>query len=359
MQVRDSGSGNNALAYQAVVMFDLCTDFITVAYTDSLEYYSMVVIGAGYNDTVVRIFHGDVPNLQFVSVTLDAMDTYTIRGEDLTGIMVRSNKPISIICGTARGTIPYWSEYRLDGGALAPPPLAYLGFNHIVPWMVHDLRPDDVGYIVRIVAPYENTGISFYNNYWLDLGIIHHGQFVEQDVQETSAVTLVKCTRPCLVVQLSKANLHVADTSPNQDKVDTFMWHIPDVNHYYNNITISTMALSKQESLFAYGIIIVLLTQYSYILSVHHPDEIFTEAVIPHWGEYTIVTTEADPGQHILADESFKDVDNVFCIWTYGVNPTISYGHSAGFAKGINLRSYTPSLRTVFCGETCSEFYGA
>ena len=106
------------------------------------------------------------------------------------------------------------------------PPLAELGLVHVVPPI--DGRSTDVGYIVRVVATNLSTTVTWKNADGTVSGTssLTRGEFVTIDTIKTMQALLVKCSKPCVVMQYNKGkygDIHCAIGSLSRRYINWFL----------------------------------------------------------------------------------------------------------------------------------------
>ena len=180
-----------------------------------------IVIVSGADNTEVTI---QDPTGQIWSRTLNCLHTYThtatTRGDDLTGYIVRSNKPVSVFSGTEQNKVLGYNG--VDSMYVSLPPVAFLGTTYfIVPVME---RPRPKGHVIRVIAIEQTEVHDFVAGV---VATLNTQEFFECRPSDHGDVGgRIECSRPCLVVQ------YVTEWDYDNSDVDCAMRLVPSVESY-------------------------------------------------------------------------------------------------------------------------------
>lgn len=164
------------------------------------------------------------------AITLQPGDTYQLRNTndapaDLSGTMVKSDKPIAVFGGHQGTSVPssdVWFANHLVEQLL---PVNTWGSD----FYVAPLATQTAGYTVRLLAAYDATVISLNG---VPLAILNRGQFVQS--QQTNGAHFTS-TQPILVTQYAASG----DLDGNAFS-DPFMLTVQGVRHFGSSYRIST-----------------------------------------------------------------------------------------------------------------------
>ncbi|CAH1792146.1 unnamed protein product [Owenia fusiformis] len=199
-------------AYLALPMHKHMTEFIVMSYMLSTRFtsYSSILVIASEDSTTVTITKRTERRYNFfkeITIKLNKGETYQHLDstDDLTGSIVKSNKPISVVSGSTCSTIPTTSYYqKCDYLVEQMPPVFSLGKEFITPSVNRPLA-DDV--YLRVLAYYDDTTIEvpalqlsqsmhlMMGEYWdVKLPKIDKDGFYANENEY-----YIKCSYPCLV----------------------------------------------------------------------------------------------------------------------------------------------------------------
>ncbi len=137
------------------------------------------------------------------SRTINRLQTFTYRTyySDVTGLVVRSSKPVCIFVGINEKVKIGFRRPML----MSPVPSIPHGDKHVIPGIGG--RNKNAGYIFRVVTNHNNTTVivrtitSKYTVKYTFISTIRRGQFDEWYVNPADNTTFVDCSKPCVVVQ--------------------------------------------------------------------------------------------------------------------------------------------------------------
>ena len=137
-------------------------------------------------------------------IVLGKFQTYVFSDPllDYTGSYIESDKPVGVFAGVDCGKVPIHTEF-CDNIVVGVPPVKSLGNSFIVAPLAD--RQSDTGYVVRTMATEDNTTIT--NNG--ETRFLSRGDHWNTDVERSSHIMNISCSRPCLVVQYSKGSSKV------------------------------------------------------------------------------------------------------------------------------------------------------
>ncbi|XP_053408018.1 uncharacterized protein LOC123547107 [Mercenaria mercenaria] len=133
----------------------ISSSYIISSYTSGSFWNSNFLIVATENETVVNITINTESSLP-MTVSMNNMDTYFYDSQkDLSGSIVKSNKPIAVFSGHEATAVPYdcYDKHFMAEQLL---PISTFGREFIVPPM-----PPKSGYVVRVYGSEQNTTISY------------------------------------------------------------------------------------------------------------------------------------------------------------------------------------------------------
>ena len=162
---------------------------------------------------------------QKVSYKINRLQTLQLTGDDLTGSIVSSDKPVSVFGGHRCANVPVGIG-ACDHLVEQLPPVTTFGKS----FATVPLATRTAGDIFRVVAPYNNTNVIVDG---VVQGSINSGQFYEIDTLSSRYVS-IDATKPVLLLQYCKG------TQADNVLSDPFMVMIPPIEQYRSRYMIST-----------------------------------------------------------------------------------------------------------------------
>ncbi len=155
--------------------------------------------------------------------------------KDLTGTVIRTNRPVSVIFSNLCAYGPPTTS-TCDPITVFLPPTKSLGHNYIIPAIAG--RSDTTGYFFRVVAAHDLTHVSSYGHEGHMLSTLERGQV--QTVEMNSPIpTSVECSEPCLVAVFNRGRQH------SLDKTDVFMMLVPSVGQMVDYAEFNTFLFTN------------------------------------------------------------------------------------------------------------------
>lgn len=243
---------------------------------------------------------------------------------DLTGTLVTSNKPVSVMSGNECANIPYSTgkcEFlmaHMSGTEEAG------RFFVLAPFLGRTS-----GFIYRVIALHNNTLVNISS---LASGPIELSEFAvyEGDVTTVADLTVISSNQNVIVVQYAKGLYSDYKTG------DPFMLIIPPTNFFSNNITFPVTSIpSNAVPQNAYMNVIVRCEDN---LDIAWNGDIVDEWVdrLNDGGEFCVLRRRLGVGVHSVGHRSKSAT---FVVVVYGFVWRASYGYVAGF----NLHDIRPT----------------
>ncbi len=216
----------------------LGTQYLTMNYfgpgtSDQLA--SEFVVVSPYDNNIVTITpsfntrNGNLAGVPF-NVTLNQGETYLVRGasvnnDDLTGSIVESTQPVSVLSGTGCANIPTGFGY-CDHLVQQIPPISSWGETFVT----RPLEGRTNGDTWRFLASQNNTDVSINGSV---VATLNFGDYYETILDQAS---YVEATNPILAVQFSNGNTWDGSQNPG----DPFMMIIPPFQQFLDGYTFAT-----------------------------------------------------------------------------------------------------------------------
>ena len=249
--------------------------------------------------------------------------------DDLTGTVIRTNKPIAVYSGHECGNVPVYFS-RCSHLVEQMPPVRVWGYCYIATSFMG--RQD--GSYVKFVVAKDETYVDAYENgeFVLTYGPLHQGMFRERYLGP-GRVLVLKSNQPILVAQFSSAAQEDDDGAPFMIVLSSLSQLVSEVPFYSKN--------SSEVNYFHY-ITITVPTQYydeDAIILDGDPIHSNTTSTVqsPDCGNFTVISMEVEPGRHYLQHTT---PGAGFLLSVYGFAPATSYGYSPGLNHGETITVY-------------------
>ncbi|CAH1790177.1 unnamed protein product [Owenia fusiformis] len=230
VSVFGSNAGLSVDSFLSLPMTDpeVREEYIVASYRALPTTFAQVAVVAFMNNTQVTIVRRneerngyDWPNA--VNFTLNEFESYmqAVQGGDMTGAMVLSDKPVSVLSGASCAFVPLTSQY-CDHLVEQIPPVSTWGGTFMTAPIATRLRGD----VFRIICSQDNTTV--YNPRFGTRGpTVQKGGYIELNIGSRSTL-FFKSTKPCMTVQYNKGI-----TSDNlRSGTDPFMMIVPPLKQY-------------------------------------------------------------------------------------------------------------------------------
>ena len=249
------------------------------------------------------------------------LDMLTVTSSnDLTGTVIRTNKPIAVYSGHECGNIPVFvssCSHLIE----QMPPVRLLGDCYIVTSFMG--RQD--GSYVKFVATVDGTFVEAHENGKVlpIYGPLDQGSFHERYLGP-GRVLVLKSNHPIMVAQFSSA--------VQLDEVGApFMIVLPSLSQLVSEVPF----YSKDSSSMNYITITLPSQYYDEDALILDGDPIYSNATStvqsPLCGNFTTISLQVDPGRHYLQHTT---PGAGFLLSVYGFGPGTSYGYSPGLNHG-------------------------
>ena len=134
----------------------------------------------------------------------------------------------------------YWNIYVCDvANVFQVPPLVDWGTNFAIAPIAG--RLPKAGYSIRVLSANQGTRVQITStgrDRTLD-----RGQYIHANVTDSQAITLVTCSKPCLVTQYARSGQHV----DGDITTDAYMTLIVPTSNYVRSMTFSTAKFYDKE----------------------------------------------------------------------------------------------------------------
>ena len=223
-------------AFLALPAYIQGLQYIVPSYTQRPNFKSLIGIVGIHNNTQVTIALASAATDGTTSYSAGANATYTInwmqtlqvRGDDLTGSYIFSDKTITVFGGHECADVPVSKPY-CDHLVEQVPPITTLGRH----FATVPLSTRTAGDIFRAIASKDGTDVIV--NGQLQASNLQAGKFHEFLASSTTFLS-IEATQPILLMQYSQGSTADSTTS------DPFMLMIPPVEQYRSRYIISTPA---------------------------------------------------------------------------------------------------------------------
>lgn len=321
---------------------------------------SQFVIIATENDTEIEIIPS-VPtyvnknNKQ--NIKLQKGEAYLVQADitqtnskaDLTGTIVKSNKPIALISGHQRSRIPVGTNVQSRDCLLEMlPPVNAWGRNAIVvPFAQHNsITSTSYRDLFRILAGADNTQISIDGQFY---GTLNQGKYFELELTNP---WYIEASGPILVAQYKKtAQVQAGDFSQS----DPLMMITPPIEQYGNFYRIANIQAYERNSIgtlspvysFHYINIIAMDKDIGKVKIDGNPIDPSSFKKVPN-SLYSYATLQVQEGTHELVAPSG------FGLSVYGYG----FANSYGYYGGMNLVKYDFTPPVVRADTSCFSITG-
>lgn len=279
---------------------------------------------------------------------------------DLSGTLINSDKPIGVIGGHVRTSVPQFIGDRDSKDHLVEmmPPLNTWGNEYVsVPYIVLDQGgPAQGGDVFRVVTSEPNTILTIeYDNVQDAVFLPNAGDVYARTTNRINFPTIWKADKPILVAQYMPSSNIKLSTSTN---TDPFMIVLPPTDKFVSRILfqVPINPPSNEDQFVQHFIGIVAdslgmeFMRYDGIL-VKNINSTFKNQKILN-SNYYHTTIAVTPGQHELVTSRGKFGGSL-----YGGGFADSYGITMGFSFGESIR--TDSLRPRFVlKDSCGILFG-
>ncbi len=268
---------------------------------------------------------------------------------DLTGTIIKSNKPIALIAGHQRTRIPIGTNVQSRDCLLEMlPPVNAWGRNAIVvPFAQHSsITSNSYKDLFRIMAGADNTQISIDGQYY---GTLNQGKYFELELTNP---WFIEASGPILVAQYKKsAQVQAGDYSQS----DPLMMITPPVEQYGNFYRIANIQAYERD----------FIGTLSPVYSNHHinivaldkdvgkvkidgnPIDASSFKKVPN-SQYSYAILQVQEGTHELTAPSG------FGLSVYGYG----FANSYGYYGGMNLAKYDFTPPIVRADTSCFSITG-
>ena len=265
-----------------------------------------------------------------VVIVQHRLDTLTLTSSnDLTGTVIRTDKPIVVYSGHECGNVPVYIS-SCSHLVEQMPPVRVWGYCYIATSFMG--RQD--GSYVKFVVAKDETYVDAYENgeFVLTYGPLHQGMFRERYLGP-GRVLVLKSNQPILVAQFSSAAQEDEVGAPFMIVLSSLSQLVSEVPFYSKN--------SSEVNYFHY-ITITVPTQYydeDAIILDGDPIHSNTTSTVqsPDCGNFTVISMEVEPGRHYLQHTT---PGAGFLLSVYGFAPGTSYGYSPGLNEGETITVY-------------------
>ena len=249
------------------------------------------------------------------------LDILTVTSSnDLTGTVIRTNKPIAVYSSHECGNIPV-DINNCSHLIEQMPPVRLLGYCYSATSFMG--RQD--GSYVKFVAAKDGTYVEAYENddVVVTYGPLDRGMFHERYLGP-GRVLVLKSSHPIMVAQFS--------SGAQLDEVGApFMIVLPSLSKLVSKVPF----YSKNSSNMNYITITLPSQYYDEDALILDGDPIYSNATAtvqsPSCGNFTTISLEVDPGHHYLQHTT---PGAGFLLSVYGFGPGTSYGYSPGLHQG-------------------------
>jgi len=309
-------------AFLALPTNKLGTEYMAVSYSGTYEGSQLYIVGAE-NATTVEITpaaksagrEAGVP----YAITLQQGETYLLTADDiigdLTGSIVKSDKPVAVFSGHKCTVIPQWAN-ACDFLIEQLPPTPSWGKQFITVPLASRRNGDPF----RIVAAENDTQVYLDNGHFITL---QRGEYHEFTLKQPS---LIEADKPLLVAQYANS------LSYDNASADPFMALLTPVGQYLSHYLVSTPATGFSTNY------LNIVIPAAVIDSLKLDGQAVSATFTPLEGtRYLTAQLPVTAGQHVL------EADAPFSTSFYGFNTYDSYGYPAGTAlRDLSRETFQP-----------------
>ncbi|XP_052216068.1 IgGFc-binding protein-like [Dreissena polymorpha] len=285
---------------------------------------SLFMVISAFANTKVNI---SFPNGTSISKTLNWLDVYqeASPSNDLTGTIVQSSKPVSVVSGTSCAYVFKSSECDMLGEQMIPTNSFQTHF--IIPPILSNQ------FMVRIFSSQSNNKVCVKDSSFEYCSIMDANQWLESVPNNSSLV--VSSQKPISVIQYNGNPAYMAIIPGIRQFMNSYTFVVPDdtmINTHYISVTIlSSASLTLR-------------------LDEKSPGDqlVDTAYVNTPFNNYTILTFGIKAGYHVMTSTETHAVFGliVFGMWAFG---------AYGFPAGINLDIDECASNPCLYGSTCSN----
>ncbi|XP_072021501.1 hyalin-like [Amphiura filiformis] len=328
-------------ADEAVCVYGICTDiasadgfnvipisslgqrYVIASYEPFNSYSSEFVVTALEAPTVIEItFNHD--GYRTIQKTLYPYESFQYRdfAHDLTGTLITSNKPISVMSGNECANVPK-AFSTCDYLITHLPGTDGFGRNFVLSPFLGRIS----GYVFRVLAITNNTYVTVSDGSTVQLSEF---EFYEGDVLTAATVTTISTDKDVIVTQYAKG------FNSDSRAGDPFMLLVPPYNFFSNNVTFPVISILGNQA---------LETSINVIVRCEENLKITIDGAIEqNWfdrlnsdGEFCVLRKSVEPGLHSVGHPSR---DAKFVVVVYGFIESVSYAYFAGY----NLHEVNTSI---------------
>ncbi|XP_072045115.1 uncharacterized protein [Amphiura filiformis] len=309
-------SGSTADGFNVLPKRSLGQRYVIASYEPLINYQhpSEFVVTALEETTVVDItFNHD--GHRTLQKTLYPYESFQYRDftHDLTGTLITSNKPISVMSGNECANVPN-TIGKCEFLITHLPGTNGFGRYFVLSPFLGRIS----GYVFRVLAISNNTNVTVSDGTMVQLSEF---DFYEGDALTAEIVTTISTTKDVIVTQYAKGLY--SDYKPG----DPFMLLIPPTTFFSNNVTFPVTNIPSIKT---------LQTSINIIVRCEENLDISLDGQIePPWfdrlnsdGEFCVLRKFVEPGLHSVGHPSRNAK---FMVVVYGFVWRASYGYLAGY----------------------------
>ncbi|XP_053388870.1 IgGFc-binding protein-like [Mercenaria mercenaria] len=311
----------------------LSTEYVIASYDshNDKRYLSNFLIVSAHDNTDIEIHE----NNSIYSVSMNHLDTYLFRGyNDLSGVVVRSNKPIAVFSGHESAQVP---KPCFDGEYLVEQllPVKHFAYEFIVPPI-----PLRSGYVVRVYSSVQNTTFTYSNaTNSKTISLAKAGDFLE--ILSDNNPMYVLADKPVQVMMYATCLPH-----NNTARGDIFMTIVPSVTQFTNSYHFTVKALYG----FTHYLAITTRTEFISGLRIndHAMGNLFHTYNVSHaYLTFNVNVYKMTGGVYHLQHEQGKTFGAIQC----GFGSNFAYGYPLG------INTSKDGGLTFWTGKDMSHLY--
>ncbi|HEA29769.1 MAG TPA: T9SS type A sorting domain-containing protein [Leeuwenhoekiella sp.] len=299
-------------------------DYLVMSYTtlnSSLTNTSLLGVVGTENGTTITIIPSSTAGSRTVGVAytinLEEGQSYQLQapglGNDLTGTMITSNKPVAVFGGHTCANVPPGTA-ACDHMIEQMPPASSFGERFVTT----PLATREAGDIFRVLASENGTNITVTGSTDFSQSFtLNSGEYEELDIP-SDEYTQIEASNPVLVAQYSKGQNSDGNVS------DPFMLLIPPFEQFQNRYTVTTPAEGFNRHFINLA---VPSSQVGNVFVDSNPVDASEFTAIASTG-FSGVQVEVEAGTHNLTGPL------PFGAFMYGFGNFDSYGYPGGQALG-------------------------
>ncbi|KAH3703339.1 hypothetical protein DPMN_078373 [Dreissena polymorpha] len=266
---------------------------------------------AAFANTEINISYS---NGKSISKTLNWLDVYQEMSSenDLTGTIVRSSKPVSVVSGTSCTHVLRINTYGCDMVGEQMIPTKAFEKHFIIPPILSNQ------FMVRIFSSQSNNTVCVKDSLFEKCTTIGAHQWLES--VPYSSTLVVTSQEPISVIQYKESEGYMTIIPGIRQFMNSYSFVAPEASQDHNNYISVTILSSASQTLRLDG---------------KPPRQLVgTSNVQPPFNNYTVVTFNITAGYHVMIS---TETHITFGLIVFGIGKLAAYGYPAGIKFGKSI----------------------